>query len=125
MAKTVLWPLTQAFGFTTSGKDERKGAQNSQLNPKHVGPNLLKSSAYIPIIGPIFHIAIAILMINDVRKDNRSKRISIGYTIAFSVRAALSPLAPITLLAPDIIITIVYAVKKHQNNGNHPFPDRL
>ena len=104
-----------AFGFTYSDK-----TQKQEGSPKHRNLNLMKTAAYLPIIGPIFQIVVLTALILCKKYPNsEDKEIKSSTIVAFAARAAISPFVlPLPVL--DGIGSILYAVKKKQNAGNDP-----
>src|SRR5262245_28776711 len=102
-----------AFGFTTPDSDQKKTGHN------HLWSNLVKLSSYVPLLGTITTLALAILLLVDKLHDKNSKYTS-GEIVAMFARAALTPAAFLVLLPLDIIGSIFHAVKKHQNGGIDP-----
>lgn len=97
----------RAYGFTTSDKEEKKIKKKN-----HLVCNLIKLSAYVPFLGIISQIGIAVLIGKDKASPGPLK-------FAIITRAALSPIFP--LLAPlDFVGSIMYQVKKSKNNGLNP-----
>lgn len=98
----------RAYAFTTPDKKEK--ADN---NKDHLIFNLIKLSAYVPILGIITQIGVAIFICKENTASGLQK-------FAFISRAALSPVFPI--LAPlDFVGSIMYQIKKSKNHGINPF----
>lgn len=98
----------RVYGFTTADKNEK-----TAKSMDHVILNLVKLSAYVPILGLITQIGLAVLAYTG------NNQLEGPGKFAFITRAALSPVFPV--LAPlDFVGSIMYQVMKSKNKGVNP-----